>query len=128
MKKWIIVVLTVALVVLGSLAITWNFDERVTFKAPSNPLWDEQKRPLSTELTKKLKNEGFRFYTDRGAEADPDGICFGTFGSDEYWVIQYLPETKEVHASAWIVEINWLGHLSAAKRFSELKKTLESDL
>lgn len=111
-----------------SLFPTWNFSERTRLSQETNPLWDSDLRPTNSALTEALHKEGLRFETDRGAEADPDGICYGDFGSDEYWVVQYDPVKKEVDAYAWIVGINWIGHLRAQSRFSRIKATLEDGI
>jgi hypothetical protein len=108
-----------------SLLPVWNFSERIAIQSSSNALWTHQNQANTSTLTNELKKQGYDFHTDRGAEADPDGICFGRFGSDEYWVIQYHAGRKEVDAYAWIIGINWIGHLSAASRFSRLEESLQ---
>jgi len=129
MKKTIILFTIVVIAVfIASLFTTENFDRTVVFKTSTNPLWDDQKKPLQSSLTQALAKEGFSFQTGRGTEADPDGICFGDFASDEYWVIQYFADKHEVHAYAWIIGINWIGQQSASQRFSRLEETLRAHL
>lgn len=118
---------TIALAVL-SLFPAWNFDKRVRISQPSNPLWKEQLEPLNSPLTQALENEGLKFSTGRGAEADPDGICFGDFACDEYWVVQYDPESKEVDAYALIIGINWIGHIAAERRFARIRVIFRDSL
>ena len=129
MKRcWII--LPVAAIALGILSLipTWNFSERLGLPHTDNPLWDTNLKPISSGLTQELQDEGLKFQTGRGAEADPDGICFGDFGSDEYWVVQYDPKSDEVDAYAWIIDINWIGHVAAARRFSRIHNILRDQL
>ncbi len=76
--------------------------------------WTEDNREIGSPLTDELKQQSVAFDTDRAAEADPDGICFGHFGSDEYWVIQYHADGQKVEARAWIIDIKWVGHRAAA--------------
>ena len=128
MKRIAIVSISAAVALLLSLLPVWNFSERIAIPSSSNPLWTHQNQAITSPLTNELKKEGYQFHTDRGAEADPDGICFGHFGSDEYWVIQYHADRKEVDAYAWIIGINWIGHLSAASRFSRLEASLQKHI
>jgi hypothetical protein len=128
MKRLAIISTIVLIGLFISLFPTWDFSERIVLPVSSNPLWTERKQEISSPLTEALKKQGYAFETDRGAEADPDGICFGDFGSDEYWVIQYHADRQEVDAYAWIIGINWIGHLSASSRFSRLKQTLENHI
>jgi len=119
------IVIVLFIVLVGSIFLTWDFEDRMTFKQTNNPLWDEQDQALDTPLIRDLRSEGFEFYTDRGAEADPSGICFGDFGSDVYWVVLYDEEQQEIVVSSWIVGVNWIGQLYARSRFSRVKKILE---
>jgi hypothetical protein len=128
MKRIAIVLICAVVALLLSLFPVWNFSERIAIPSPVNPLWTDHNQAIASSLTEELKQQGYLFQTDRGAEADPEGICFGHFGSDEYWVIQYHPDRKEVDAYAWIIGINWIGHLAAASRFSRLEETLKTHL
>ena len=107
-----------------SLFPTWNFSERTRLSQEKNPLWNSELKPSKTVLTKALRNEGLSFHNGRGAEADPDGICYGDFGSDEYWVVKYDPVKKEVDAYAWIIDINWIGHMQAHRRYARITSIL----
>ena len=127
-RRGILIFSIVSALALLSLIPTWNFSERTRLSHDFNPLWDSDLKPTNSALTEALRDEGLRFETGRGAEADPDGICYGDFGSDEYWVIQYDSVKKEVDAYAWIVGINWIGHLQAQRRFSRIKATLEDGI
>jgi hypothetical protein len=128
MKRIAIVLICAVVALLLSLFPVWNFSERIAIPSPVNPLWTDHNQAIASSLTEELKQQGYLFQTDRGAEADPEGICFGHFGSDEYWVIQYHADRKEVDAYAWIIGINWIGHLAAASRFSRLEETLKTHL
>jgi hypothetical protein len=128
MKRIAIVSISATVALLLSLLPVWNFSERIAIPSPVNPLWTDHNQAIASSLTEELKQQGYLFQTDRGAEADPEGICFGHFGSDEYWVIQYHADRKEVDAYAWIIGINWIGHLAAASRFSRLEETLKTHL
>jgi hypothetical protein len=128
MKPIAIITISTAAALLLSLLPVWNFSERIAIPASSNPLWTHNNQAIASPLTGELRIQGYDFQTDRGAEADPDGICFGDFGSDEYWVIQYNADRKEVDSYAWIIGINWIGHLSAASRFSRLRQTLKKHI
>ena len=109
------------------LVLPWNFDRTLSFDAADNPLWTEQRVARDTALTRALNKEGFTFRTNRGNETS-DGICFGDFRSDEYWVIEYFPEDRQVGAYAWILKINFLGHIAAARRFKRLETILRTHL
>ena len=128
-KKSLILLLPIGIVAIFivSLFPTAPFDATSSFKCRINPLWTG-KQAKDTPLTRALIKAGYRFHTDRGAEADPDGICFGDFGSDEYWVIQYFSDIREVRAYSWILGLNWLGHQDASQRFSELRQMLQEHL
>ena len=126
MKRIAIISVGAVVTLLLSLLPTWNFADRIAIPAPFNPLWTDHNQAISCSLTDELKQQGYIFQTGRGAEADPDGMCFGHFESDEYWVIKYHADRKEVDAYAWIIGINWIGHHAAASRFSQLKKTLQN--
>ncbi len=102
MKKKSLFIGIFSVATLISIFPTWNFSERITIPAEGNPLWTVSGTEISSLLTQDLKEQGFVFHTGRGAEADPDGICFGDFGSDEYWVIQYDDNLHEVIADVWI--------------------------
>jgi hypothetical protein len=128
MKRIAIVLICAVVALLLSLFPVWNFSERIAIPSPVNPLWTDHNQAIASSLTEELKQQGYLIQTDRGAEADPEGICFGHFGSDEYWVIQYHADRKEVDAYAWIIGINWIGHLAAASRFSRLEETLKTHL
>lgn len=128
MKRIVIVSISTAVALILSLLPVWNFSERIVIPSSSNPLWTHQNQAITSPLTDELKKQGYEFHSNRGAEADPDGICFGHFGSDEYWVILYHADRKEVDVYAWIIGINWIGHLSAASRFSHLKETLQKHI
>jgi len=129
MKNRYITIFVSAIVVgILSLVPTWNFNERLRISDATNPLWNSDLVPIDSALTRALQEEGLTFYTERGAEADPDGICFGDFGSDEYWVVQYDSTRNEVDARAWIIEINWIGHIIAERRFSRIRKILQDKL
>jgi len=128
MKRIAIVSISAAVALLLSLLPVWDFDERIAIPSSLNPLWTHQNQAITSSLTNELKKQGYDFHTDRGAEADPDGICFGHFGRDEYWVIQHHADRKEVYAYAWIIGINWIDHLSAASRFSRLEESLQKHI
>lgn len=127
-RRWIfITAISVTLAVL-SLFPTGNFDERVRIAHSQNPFWNARLVPIDSPLTHALRNEGLTFHTGRGAEAHPDGVCLGDFASDEYWVVQYDPERREVDAYAWIIGIDWIGHIVAERRFSRVRKILQENL
>ena len=128
MKRIAIVSISATVALLLSLLPVWNFSERIAIPSPSNPLWTQHNQAISSPLTDELKKQGYVFQTDRGAEADPDGICFGHFKSDEYWVIQYHADRQEVDAYAWFIGINWIGHLAAASRVSRLEESLQKHI
>ena len=127
-RRWITIFVSVLILAILSLIPTWNFDERIRISQPSNPLWNSAAEATNSALTVALEGEGLRFHTGRGAEADPDGICFGDFASDEYWIVQYEPTRNEVDAYAWIIKINWIGHLAAERRFSRICKILQDQV
>lgn len=128
MKRIAIISISVAVALLLSLFPIWEFSERIAIPSPFNPLWTDHNQAITSFLTDELKQQGFEFRADRGAEADPNGICFGHFGSDEYWAVQYHADRNEVEAYAWIIGVNWVGHLTAASKFSRLQKTLQKHL
>jgi len=128
MKRIVITSIIAVTALLASLFPTWNFSERIAIPASANPLWTENNREITSPFTDELNQQGYGFERGRGAEADPDGNCFGHFGGDEYWVIQYHADRKEVDAYAWIIGINWIGHLAAASRFSRLEQILQKYL
>jgi hypothetical protein len=128
MKRAAIILVSVVILLLLSLFPTWNFSERIAIPTSRNPLWTEKNQQIISPLTDDLKRQGYVFQTDRGAEADPHGICFGHFGSDEYLVIMYHDDRQEVDAYSWIIGINWLGHLSATSRFSKLEHSLRNHI
>lgn len=127
-RRGILIIATVSIFAFLSLFPTWNFSESIRISQEKNPLWDSQLKPINSPLTQALHNQGLSFQTERGAEADPDGICFGDFGSDEYWVVQYNSSNKEVHAYSWIVKINWIGHLRASRQFNRISSILEDHI
>ncbi len=129
MKRRVIFIFAVA----GALAFlslfpTWTFSEDTRFSQEKNPLWNSEFKPINSSLNKALSDEGLSFQTGRGAEADPDGICYGDFGSDEYWVVLYDPVKKEVYAYAWIIGVNWIGHLQAHYRYARITAILEDSI
>jgi hypothetical protein len=124
-RRGLLILAVVSALAFLSLFPTWNFSERTQISQEKNPLWDDELKPINSALTNPLREEGLSFQTGRGAEADPDGICYGDFGSDEYWVVQYNPAKKEVDASAWIIGTNWIGHLQAQRRFTRIKAIIE---
>jgi len=127
-KRCITIPVLVIAVGILSLIPTWDFNERLRISHANNPLWNSNSKPISSDLTRALQEEGLTFHTGRGAEADPDGICFGEFGSDEYWVVQHDSTHDEVEAYAWIIGINWIGHLTAERRFSRIRMILQDKL
>jgi hypothetical protein len=127
-RRWKFITTITVVVAVLSLFLTWNFDKRLRIAQSQNPLWNEGIVPIDSALTHALREEGLSFQTGRGAEADPDGICFGDFASDEYWVVQYDPVSHEVHAYAWIIAINWIAHVAAERRFARIRGILREHL
>ena len=127
MKRYLTYIGAITVVLLISLFPRWNFDERIKVERDSNPLWRKDTTPISSTLTTELINEGLDFSTGRGAEADPDGICYGDFESDEYWVVQYNAQEQEVDAHVWIIGVNWIDYLKAKRRFKRIETILKTN-
>lgn len=124
-RRSLLILVVVSALGLLSLFPTTNFSESIRISQEKNPLWGDDLIPTNSALTEALREEGLSYQTGRGAEADPDGICYGDFGSDEYWVVQYDAANKKLEAYAWIISINWIGHLQAKQRFDRIKAILE---
>ncbi len=124
MKRIITILAVIALSFFLSLLPTWNFSKHIAIPTAHNPLWTGENQEIDSPLTEALRQQGYRFQTGKGAEADPDEICFGHFGSDEYWVIQYHRDRQIIDATSWIIGLHWIGHLHATLRFSRLERTL----
>ncbi|MBK1789664.1 hypothetical protein [Persicirhabdus sediminis] len=110
-----------------SLLPTWNFSAEIVIASEVNPLWTEGGEVIDSNMGEGLDSLGFTFTTGIGAETEA-GLCFGDFSVDEYWVIEYMAASKQVRASAWLPELNWLGHVWASYRFNKLSETLEEHL
>ena len=127
-RRWRMVIAIPIVLAVLSLFPTWDFDQRLRIEQAHNPLWTGNSMAIDSAFTQALTDEGLVFYSDRGAEADPDGICFGDFASDEYWVVQYDPESHEVAAYGWSPGINWIRHVAAERRFARIREILRDHL
>lgn len=118
-----VAILSACVTILGvaSLFVTSLFDRSARVKFEENPLWDANEEAKTSPLTKELRSLGLEFRTGMGAEADPTGIAFAETGSDEYWIVTFVPETNEIHVSSFIHDVNWIGHLTYDRRFRQIR-------
>ena len=110
-----------------SLFFSSPFDASATFPFATNPLWDDSMQPAKSSLTTRLQNFNLSFQTGLGEEAFPTGNAFARIGSDEYWVVTYLTESKEVSALAFVHDVNWIGRLVYFFRFSHIRQCIEHE-
>ena len=123
---WSILGVLAAFIIVTEVA-TEAFDQQVVYQLESNPLWNSN-GPLDNELTRKLRGEGFSYFTDRGAEADPRGKCFAQFGADKYWVVTYNDTTSALTFFAFEARGSILGRSDLSMKFDKVRGVIESSL
>lgn len=120
------VFLLLALLICG-LFYNWNFDKHYSCKYKINPLWGSDLKPLNTSLVDGLKQEGLLFHEERGSEVGEEGICFGYFAGDEYWVVTYNQEIKSIELDVWIVGINIFGYFKKSAKYDRLISIIDKN-